>query len=107
MTREFREQGLITNDRLEEYDGTTAVVRTRHLTADQVEFLRWKSERGIKARHILPVLLHDPYFVLTHASQMLRHTYRGSTWRSVLGLEHPHKVFDRYREVRRGEREYL
>ncbi len=29
MTKDFRERGLIVNDRLEEYDGTTAVVRTR------------------------------------------------------------------------------
>ena len=27
MTEEFRERGLIMNERLEEYDGTTAVVR--------------------------------------------------------------------------------
>jgi radical SAM superfamily enzyme YgiQ (UPF0313 family) len=31
MTEEFRERGLIINDRLEEYDGTTAVVRTAPL----------------------------------------------------------------------------
>jgi len=31
MTRDFRDQGLIMNERLEEYDGTTAVVRTKHL----------------------------------------------------------------------------
>jgi radical SAM superfamily enzyme YgiQ (UPF0313 family) len=107
MTREFREQGLITNDRLEEYDGTTAVVRTKHLTDDEVEYLRWKAERGIKARHILPVFLHDPWFVLTHARRMMQHTYRGSTWRSMLGLEHSSKVFARYKELRRREREYL
>ena len=27
MTKDFRERGLIVNDRVEEYDGTTAVVR--------------------------------------------------------------------------------
>src|SRR5215813_3468529 len=40
MTKDFRDRGLIINDRLEEYDGTTAVVRTDHLSADEVEFLR-------------------------------------------------------------------
>src|SRR5207302_3041455 len=31
MTQDFRDRGLIVNERLEEYDGTTAVVRTQHL----------------------------------------------------------------------------
>ena len=39
MTKDFRDRGLIINERLEEYDGTTAVVRTEHLSADEVEFL--------------------------------------------------------------------
>jgi anaerobic magnesium-protoporphyrin IX monomethyl ester cyclase len=107
MTKEFREQGLITNDRLEEYDGTTAVVRTKHLSADDVEYLRWKAERGIKTSHIVPVLLHDPWFVLTHAGKMMKHTYRGSSWRSMIGLEKDRKAFTRYKELRRREREYL
>ena len=34
MTKDFRDQGLIINERLEEYDGTTAVVRTDTLTYD-------------------------------------------------------------------------
>ena len=37
---------------LEEYDGTTAVVRTEHLPAEEVEFLRWKAERWMKVHHI-------------------------------------------------------
>jgi anaerobic magnesium-protoporphyrin IX monomethyl ester cyclase len=107
MTREFRDQGLITNNNLEEYDGTTAVVRTKHLSADDVEYLRWKAERGIKTRHIVPVFLHDPWFVLTNAGKMMQHTYRGSTWRTMLGLENDRKAFSRYKEMRRQEREYL
>ena len=31
MTKDFRERDLIVNERVEEYDGTTAVVRTEHL----------------------------------------------------------------------------
>lgn len=107
MTKDFRDQGLIMNERLEEYDGTTAVVRTKHLSSDEVEYLRWKAERGIKSRHILPVLLHDPLFVLRNAHKMMKHTYRGSTWRTMLGLEEDRKAFNRYKELRRQEREYV
>jgi hypothetical protein len=39
--------------------------------------------------------------------RMLAHTFRGSTWRSVLGLESAHQVFRRYRTIRAREREYL
>jgi len=52
MTKDFQEQGLITNQSLEEYDGTTAVVRTQHMEAEEVEFLRWKAERWMKVRHM-------------------------------------------------------
>jgi hypothetical protein len=37
MTEQFRERGLIMNQQLEEYDGTTAVVRTEHVAAEEVE----------------------------------------------------------------------
>ena len=107
MTKEFRDQGLIVNERLEEYDGTTAVVNTKHLTAEDVEYLRWKAERGMKARHLLPVFLHNPWFVLRNLGSMLKHTYRGSSWRSVLRLEDERKAFARYKRIRRREREYL
>src|SRR4029079_4361264 len=48
MTQDFRKQNLIVNERLEEYDGTTAVVRSAHLEADDIEFLRWRAERWMK-----------------------------------------------------------
>ena len=107
MTKQFREQELIENQRLEEYDGTTAVVRTQHLPAEEVEFLRWKAERWIKTRHIPAVLCHDPWFVLTHAPQMLAHTFRGSSVRSALNLESDRVVFARYKAIRTAEREHL
>jgi len=50
---------------------------------------------------------HDPGFVLRNARRMLAHTFRGSTWRSALGLENSREVFRRYRAIRRAEREYL
>jgi radical SAM superfamily enzyme YgiQ (UPF0313 family) len=107
MTKEFRDQGLIQNERLEEYDGTTAVVRTEHLSADEVEFMRWKAERWMKTHHIPAVFRHDPWFVLTHSGKMLAHTFRGSSIRSAFGLEDERKAFERYKEIRRAEREYV
>ena len=107
MTKDFRKQGLIQIDRLEEYDGTTAVVRTEYLEAEEVEFMRWKAERWMKARHIPAVLRHDPWFVLTQTPKMLAHTFRGSSIRSMLGLEDERKAFERYKAIRREEREYV
>jgi anaerobic magnesium-protoporphyrin IX monomethyl ester cyclase len=107
MTKDFRDQGLIQNERVEEYDGTTAVVRTRHLPADEVEFLRWRAERWMKTHHVPAVFRHDPWFVLTHAPKMLAHTFRGSSIRSALGLEDDRKVFERYKAIRKAERQYV
>jgi anaerobic magnesium-protoporphyrin IX monomethyl ester cyclase len=107
MTRDFRDQDLIVNENVNEYDGTTAVVRTKHLSAEEVEFMRWRAERWMKARHFPTALRHDPVFVLRHARRMFGHTFRGSTWRSALGLESQREVFRRYREIRRREREYV
>jgi radical SAM superfamily enzyme YgiQ (UPF0313 family) len=107
MSKDFRDQGLIQNEHLEEYDGTTAVVRTQHLSAEEVEFLRWKAERWIKTRHVPAVFRHDPWFVLTHSPKMLAHTFRGSTLRSALGLEDEKKAFARYKAIRKAEREYV
>jgi anaerobic magnesium-protoporphyrin IX monomethyl ester cyclase len=107
MAEEFRERGLIMNERLEEYDGTTAVVRTEHVSAEEVEYVRWKAERWMKARHMPAALLHDPWFVVRHAPQLLTHTFRGCTLRSALGLEDERKAFERYKAIRNQEREYV
>ncbi|HYT68762.1 MAG TPA: radical SAM protein [Vicinamibacterales bacterium] len=107
MTADFRRQQLIVSERLEEYDGTTAVVRTAHLDCEEIEFMRWREERWMKVRHLPAVLRAYPWFVLRHGPQMLAHTFRGSTWRSLLALESEREVFRRYKERRRREREYL
>ena len=107
MTKDFQEQGLISNDRLEEYDGTTAIVKTHHMEAEDVEFLRWRAERWMKVRHMPTAFRHDPWFVLSHAPQMMAHTFRGSTLRSMLGLEGEKAAFQRYKSIRRQEREYV
>jgi radical SAM superfamily enzyme YgiQ (UPF0313 family) len=107
MTADFRNRNLIINERLEEYDGTTAVVRTEHLSADEVEFMRWKAERGIKARHMPIAFLHNPLFMVTNWPRMLAHTYRGSTLKSMAGLEDVRQAFERYRAIRKAERVYV
>ncbi len=107
MTREFREKGLIVTEAVEEYDGTTAVVRTEHLEAEEIEFLRWRAERWMKVRHLPAVIAHDPAFVARHGLRMLRHTFRGTTLRTWIGLESERTAFKRYKTIRRAEREYF
>src|SRR3954452_22620394 len=107
MTKDFESRGLVVNSRVDEYDGTTAVTRSAHLSSEEIEFMRWKAERWMKVRHIPAALRHDPWFVLTHAPQMFAHTFRGSTWRTWLGLESERAAFERYRGLRRREREYV
>jgi anaerobic magnesium-protoporphyrin IX monomethyl ester cyclase len=107
MTEDFRRRGLIVNEHLEEYDGTTAVVRTEHVPAEEIEYMRWKAERWMKVRHIPAVFRHDPWFIICRAVQMAAQTFRGSSIRSMLGLEDEHQVFARYKAIRRQEREYV
>jgi len=107
MTKTFRDQGLIINERLEEYDGTTAVVRTEYLASDEIEFLRWRADRWIKLKHLPVALAHRPVFALSAGLKMLRYTFRGTTIRSILGLEDERRSFERYRALRRTERVYL
>jgi anaerobic magnesium-protoporphyrin IX monomethyl ester cyclase len=107
MTKDFRDKDLIVNERMEEYDGTTAVVRSEHLSADDIEFMRWRAERWMKLGHLPAAIRQYPGFVLRHGHQMLAHTFRGSSWRSILGLESSREVFARYKAIRRQERNYL
>jgi radical SAM superfamily enzyme YgiQ (UPF0313 family) len=107
MTREFLDRGLIVNSRVEEYDGTSAVTRSAHLDAEEIEFMRWKADRWMKLRHMPAALRLYPGFVVRNARRMLAHTFRGTTWRSVFGLETSREVFRRYRQIRARERQYL
>jgi radical SAM superfamily enzyme YgiQ (UPF0313 family) len=107
MTREFAARGLIVNDDVSEYDGTTAVVRSEHVEAEEIEFLRWRAERWMKVRHLPAAFAHDPGFVARHGLHMLRHTFRGTRLRTWLGLETERAAFRRYKAIRRAEREYL
>lgn len=107
MTRDLAARNLIAHDRVEEYDGTTSVLHTKHLPSEEVEFMRWKAERWMKMRHFPVVLAHDPWFVLQHGPRMISHTFRGCTWKTFLGLENERKAFQRYRAIRQVERTYI
>jgi radical SAM superfamily enzyme YgiQ (UPF0313 family) len=107
MTKDFRARNLIKIERFEEYDGTTAVVATQHLQPEEIEYERWRAERWMKTRHMPAVIAHNPLFVLRNWWKMLAHTFRGSSLKSLLGLESDHKVFERYRQIRSAERAYL
>ena len=104
MTRDFEARKLIVNQRVEEYDGTTAVVKTETLEAEEIEFLRWRAERWIKLGHFPAALAHSPLFVLRHSLAMLRDTFRGTSLWSCLGLESEQQVFARSRAIRRAAR---
>jgi radical SAM superfamily enzyme YgiQ (UPF0313 family) len=107
MTKDFRDQNLIEDEDMSHYDGTTAVVRTRHVPAAEVEFMRWRAERWMKLRHLPAAFLHSPGFVLRHWPAMTAYTFAGTTIRSMLGLEAPQTVFERYRKTRRRQRAYM
>jgi anaerobic magnesium-protoporphyrin IX monomethyl ester cyclase len=105
MAQQFRDEHLIVDEDPSHYDGTTAVVRSRHLPAREIEFLRWKAERWMKLRHLPAAFLHSPVFSLRAGARMMRHTFAGTNFRSMLGLDTQRAVFDRYREARRAERD--
>ena len=107
MTEDFRNRGLIIDDRPEDYDGTTAVVQTDPLAPEEIEFLRWRAERWMKLRHLPPVFFHSPLFVVRNGMKMLAHTFRGTTLRTLLGLEDERKAFERYRAIRQAERVHV
>jgi radical SAM superfamily enzyme YgiQ (UPF0313 family) len=107
MALDFQKRNLILTNDSQKYDGTTAVVRTEHMAGDEVEFMRWKAERWMKFRHFPVVLLHDPLFILANAHRMMAHTLRGSSLKSLLGVEDEHRAFKRYRELREAERVYM
>ena len=107
MTEDFRNRGLIIDDRPEDYDGTTAVVQTDPLAPEEIEFIRWRAERWMKLHHLPPVFFRSPLFVLRNGMKMLAHTFRGTTLRTLLGLEDERLAFARYRAIREAERLYL
>ena len=104
MTREFRERGLIVDEDVSHYDGTTAVVRTEHLSAGRHRVPALAGGAVDEAAAPAAAFLHSPGFVLRHGREMLAHTFAGSSWRSVLGLEDERAVFERYRQRRSMER---
>jgi hypothetical protein len=61
----------------------------------------------MKSRHMKSVIVHYPGFVARNWLRMMRHTFRGSTWKTWLRLEDEHDAFVRYKAIRRREREYF
>jgi anaerobic magnesium-protoporphyrin IX monomethyl ester cyclase len=61
----------------------------------------------MKVRHLPAVLIHSPLFTLRNAPKILAHTFRGTTVKSLLGLEDERKVFERFRAIRKAERAYI
>jgi hypothetical protein len=59
MSQQFRDDGLIVDEDVAHYDGTTAVVRGKYLPALEIEFLRWRAERGMKLKHLPAAFLHS------------------------------------------------
>lgn len=104
MTRDFRDRGLIVDEDVSHYDGTTAVVRSEHVSADDIEFLRWRADRWMKVAHMPAAFRHSPGFVLRNGLKMLAHTFTGTSLKSILGLEDDRAVFERYRASRRHHR---
>jgi hypothetical protein len=107
MTAEFRQQNLIAIDGVDKYDGTTAVVRSRFVPPEQIEYMRWRADRWMKVRHMPAAMRLNPGFVLRNGLRMLRHTFRGSTLKTLLRLEDEFTAFQRYKTIRAAERQYL
>jgi hypothetical protein len=61
----------------------------------------------MKVRHMPAAFRHDPWFVISKGIKMAVQTFRGSSLRSMLGLEDEHNVFARYKVIRRQEREFV
>jgi anaerobic magnesium-protoporphyrin IX monomethyl ester cyclase len=107
MTRALQEKGMITSNRVEEYDGTTAVVACANLPGREIEFLRWRVERWIRVRHLGALFSHDPLYVVLNFLRILAFNFRGSSIRSFFGLEGERSVFERYCAIRKAERTYV
>jgi anaerobic magnesium-protoporphyrin IX monomethyl ester cyclase len=107
MTADLQKQGLIAVTDVAQYDGTTAVVQCENLPLREIEFLRWRAERWMKVRHVPAMLRHDPRFSILHGPELVLHTFRGSSIRSIFGLENERRAFERYRAIRAAERQYM
>jgi len=107
MTNDFRARNLIQIESTEQYDGTTAIVATRHLAPQEIEYARWRAERWMKVRHIPALFSHDPLFVLRTFPKMLVYNFRGSSLKTMFGIESDWAAFQRYRALRFRERVYL
>jgi len=107
MTKDFRDRDLIVDEDVSHYDGTTAVVRSDTMSADDIEFMRWRAERWIKLRHFPSAAVRHPGFVIRHGREMLRHTFAGCTFRSFVTQRAERDAFARFKAIRTRERAEL
>ena len=107
MTKDFRDRGLIVDEDVSHYDGTTAVVRSEAMAADDIEFMRWRAERWIKMKHFPAAAVHSPRFVIRHGREMLAHTFAGCTLRSLVSRKGERAAFARFKAARAAERQRL
>jgi hypothetical protein len=61
----------------------------------------------MKLRHMPAAFFHDPWWVFRNGHKMFAYTFRGSTLRSLLGMESNRKAFQRYKAIRAQERAYV
>jgi len=69
LRRELLDAGLVTNvEDFSRYNGFWANVRTKHLSAEELQFIRWKCRRSYSAReHITPSIRKAyPVYALMH-----------------------------------------
>jgi hypothetical protein len=88
-------------------NGTTSVVACENLSGDEIEYLRWKAERWIKARHWVELVKHGPIFMARNIEPIFDFKFRGSTLKTFLRLEDDRRAFERNRGIQAAERTYV
>ena len=70
------------------------------MTAEQILQHFQDTNALLEGHFLLSSGLHSPKYLFTHWPRMLRHTFRGSTLKSLIGLEDERRAFERYRAIR-------
>ncbi len=83
MREDYLSEGLVTNpDDYRFYNGFWANVRTKHLSADEIQFLRWKLRRKYSDRAPIPPTLRASLSMYAILRTMLYGPARGA-WRRL------------------------
>ena len=82
MRAQLLQAGLVTNpDDYRRYDGFWANVRTKHLTSDQLQFLKWRHHRRAAFNHCITPTLRSAYPLFAAALRWLHRPYRRLAFR--------------------------